>query len=541
MSFGAAASRAAFALALFLLSPESGALAAGWYRSRPDLAPPRLNITVPASPGVGEGLIFVAPYGGFAPGDRGPPQAGAHIFRDDGELVWSGLGHIAGWAANFRPDVYQGRPVLRAWQGQLDIEHVRFYGDYVILDEHYDVVKTVKPGNNRLGAVHEFRILDGKTVLVETPLPRFVGLQRWGGKPGQDWIISSGFQELDLETGEVLFEWESLDHVDPAYTALPLSETGEGFGRDSLDAWNYFHINSVDKDARGNYLISARNYAAVFKIDGRTGKVLWQLGGSSNRSDFALDPEAEFAFQHDARFVSRSDDGTVEVISLFDNAAHTRRDKVRPSSRALILRLDQASRTARAIASFPAPGGLVAPSQGNVQLLPGGTVFVNWGQAGAVTEFDRSGNVLFHAHLDSHPGRGVQSYRGFRFPWTGRPGGKPAAAAIRGRDGLGLYASWNGDTEAVAWRFFARGSGGAGGQVLLGEATRDGFETCLVLPLAEAPGAGAGVHAEAVGKNGEVLGRSRDVRVEELPTFRHGRYGRMGSGQDSRQRVIGRK
>lgn len=67
------------------------------YVTRPELAAPRLNITVPAHAGqVAEGFLFVAPYPGFESGFSGPTQPGAYIFRDDGELVWSGVGYHAG-------------------------------------------------------------------------------------------------------------------------------------------------------------------------------------------------------------------------------------------------------------------------------------------------------------------------------------------------------------------------------------------------------------------------------------------------------------
>lgn len=40
-------------------------------------------------------------------------------------------------------------------------------------------------------------------------------LKAYGGSKEQQWIVDARFQELDIETGKVLFEWSSLDHVDP--------------------------------------------------------------------------------------------------------------------------------------------------------------------------------------------------------------------------------------------------------------------------------------------------------------------------------------
>jgi hypothetical protein len=44
-------------------------------------------------------------------------------------------------------------------------------------------------------------------------------------------------QELDIETGEVLFEWHSIDHVD-------LEETYVSPEEDHYPGIDYFHLNS---------------------------------------------------------------------------------------------------------------------------------------------------------------------------------------------------------------------------------------------------------------------------------------------------------
>ena len=90
------------------------------------------------------------------------------------------------------------------------------------------------------------------------------------------WIVDGVFQEVDVETGELLFEWRSLDHIPPSasYTMAGTTDTsGNGLAEDT--PWDYFHINSVDKDADGNYLISARDACAIHKINGTDGEIIW--------------------------------------------------------------------------------------------------------------------------------------------------------------------------------------------------------------------------------------------------------------------------
>ena len=81
---------------------------------------------------------------------------------------------------------------------------------------------------------------------------------------------------------------------------------------------------------------------------------------------------------------------------------------------------------------------------GSVQTQPNGNVFVGWGAGPYFTEYAADGRVLYDATLP----HGGESYRTFRFPWSGRPVDSPALVA---RDGK-LYVSWNGTTETSAWQ-----------------------------------------------------------------------------------------
>lgn len=307
-------------------------------------------------------------------------------------------------------------------------------------------------------------------------------------------------------------------------SAFPLESDGGFNARSSLDAWNYFHINSVDKDDQGNYLVSARNYAAIFKINGTSGQVLWQLGGSG--SDFDVPENAKFAYQHDARFRFRSNDGTIERISLFDNADHTAPGRsINPFSRARYIELDHTTNTVREIHTYRPPDDLVTHSQGNVQFLPGGNVFVNWGQAGAVTEYSRDGHVLFHAYLDSYPNKYVQSYRGFRSPWTGHSSEDPAVLALADLIGqrssyVSIYVSWNGDTETDVWHFYAAGVKTK--ERHLGMMSRAGFETSIEIDLGLAlveSLSDISIIAEARDSKGIVLGRSRATALVDQEPY----------------------
>ena len=90
------------------------------YRSRSDLAPPRLNITIPATKDVEHGYLFIAPFAGLpdTPSEHHVPrQAGPYIFKDNGDLIWSGYGIYSIWSTNLQAGRWKGKDVLFSLEG----------------------------------------------------------------------------------------------------------------------------------------------------------------------------------------------------------------------------------------------------------------------------------------------------------------------------------------------------------------------------------------------------------------------------------------
>jgi hypothetical protein len=432
-----------------------GAGAAMTFRSRPDLRPPSVKVNV-SSPKTVPGYIFVSPKKG--PGERAPTQDGPLIVDDTGEPVWFHPLHDAeADAFDFKVQTYRGEPVLTWWVGH----HTGYgQGEYVIADGTYGEVGRLRAGNGMQGDHHEFIITPEDTALITiyNPVPR--DLSPVGG-PVDGMALDGVVQELDIETGEVMFEWHSLDHVgldESFYEPPPELES----------PFDYFHINSIDPHPDGFLIVSARRTSAVYKIDRKTGEVVWRLGGK--KSDFDMGPGTNMDWQHDAR---HHPNGT---ISLFDNGGVT--EDVQ--SRAVVVEVDEDAMSAILVGEFTRPDETLAATQGNMQLLPNGNVFVGWGSEPFFSEFGPDGKLLFDA---SFP-RAVESYRSFRFPWKGRPQAGPAVAAETGQgDEVTLYASWNGSTEVATWQVLA--GGGPGELEPIGSAPRKGFETAVTLDTHE--------------------------------------------------------
>lgn len=315
-----------------------------------------------------------------------------------------------------------------------------------------------------------------------------------------------------------MFEWASLDHILPDEAILPINPGQAGSGYNSSDAWDYFHINSVDKDPDGNYLISARDACSVHKINGTDGKIIWRLDGK--QSSFDLGKGVKFCFQHHARFLEQYDD--IEIISLYDNSAHGtesgrgREVHTAPTSSGKILKLNTTSWTAELVQGYYPPDGLLSKSQGSTQVLPNLNVLVNWGSEGCMTEYLPNGTAIFNAYMDSgFLGLAVENYRAYRYNWTGLPNEEPAIAAFEDEKGTSIYVSWNGDTEARRWRFFEHGDATSFNS-LLGEVERTSFETVLRID-----GTAHEVSAEAIDDTGVVLRSTRVAKVQP-EVFRKG-------------------
>jgi hypothetical protein len=365
---------------------------------------------------------------------------------------------------DFKVQTYRGTPVLTWWQGTVAKGGHADEGGYQIVDSSYKLIKVVRAGNGLTGDIHDFQLTPNGTALMTIFEKTRTDLTSVGG-PRDGYVLEGVVQEVSVATGKVLFEWHSLDHVAPSESYAPLGAHG-GLDRTPYD---YFHINAISLDGRGNLLVSARHTSAIYEVRKSDGKVLWRLGGK--RSDFTFGPGATFAYQHDVR---RQPDGT---ISLFDNAA--RASQKAGQSRVLRLRVDVQAHRATLVHAYAHDPPILAPSQGNGQFLPDGHVFVGWGQQPYFTEFSDTGKTLLDGRFGGPHGTSVDSYRAFRFPWSGHPTTKPAAVAETAAGATTVYASWNGATDVAGWRVL--GGDDAQHLVPVGSAVKQGFETAIRL------------------------------------------------------------
>lgn len=385
------------------------------------------------------------------------------------------------------------------------------HGVGLILDQNYQVVKTIRSlAQGTTADFHEFTLTPNGTALLVTYTPKFLdGL----------WILDNCFEEVTLDDNvfgyPVGAEWCATGHIPLSENAgrLQYLAAGGGNGKIPDRAWDYVHINSVDKTPEGDYLVSARHLDTIFKVSGVDGSILWRLGGAN--SSFALD-EFTFARQHDARLLDAT------TVSMFDNANDGVELKDNPSH-ALVVKLDLQSMSAHKVADYGAiptttnklrKDYIASVGMGNVQQLDNGNTFTSFGRFAAMAEYKPSGSEpIFYADMNppaSLPATQqwtTTNYRTTLQPptaWKGQPLDRPAlwTYARTSTNLMTFYVSWNGATNVDHYRFWIADDSNAKFRVA-GTWPKQGFETNFTIGSAR-----PWSFAEALDAEGRSLGNS---------------------------------
>jgi Arylsulfotransferase (ASST) len=440
--------------------------------SQPSLHPPVLTVHQ-ASAGSAPGLLFTGPF--FGPGQYGPA-----IYDNAGNLVWFRPVPAGEDAADFRTQSYRGKSVLTWWQGRT-VSFGYGLGKGVIADDRYRTIATVKTGNGLAADEHEFKVTPQGSAYIMAYNPVTTSLASAGG-PSNGIVLDCVIQQIDVHSRLVMWEWHSLGHVD-------VSESFSKAPGLATNPFDYFHINSLDIDAHGNLLISARNTWALYQINPRTGGFAWRLGGK--KSTFTLGPGVQFAYQHNALWLPNGQ------ISLYDDEGSP---PVKPPSRGELVKLDPKAKTATLAAQYVRTPSLLSFCCGSAQALPGGGWMVGWGGLPNLTEFNAQGQMVFDAQLP----RGDTSYRVYRQVWRGQPSQPPTIAVRSAGGATAVYASWNGATDVASWQLLSGPS--APHLSAVSTTPKRGFET--VIPAAPA----AFYAVRALSPSGAVLASSHTIK-----------------------------
>lgn len=441
------------------------------------------------------------------------PDPGPTLLDAKGELVWKT--NEFGVAMNLKAQRYRGEQYLTFWTGKkegsfgggayhmVSVCHARkcFSAKSRQLDSSYQHAYQVSAvGENLRGDLHEFEITRDDTAIITIYNVTNMDLTSMG-RPVEGWIRDSIFQEIDIATGDLLFEWKASNHfhASESYMTHPLA----GY-RESIP-FDFFHINSVVKDAAGNYLVSSRHLHSLIGVS-PIGEILWVLGGQRNEfQDLSGGSATDFSWQHDGRWLSEEEG----ILGLFSNGDAGILHIDAPYSDGRVIQVDMENRTATLLHSYVSMEHIRAPSQGSIQVLPGsGNVFIGWGHSAAYSEFAQDGSLLCETHFGASAlffWGSVLSYRAYKtMDWVGNPE-YPPSIEIHGSE---VFVSWNGATEVVAWEL-QESIGDEQPFKALDVIDKDGFESSFRLPSFNE---GLYYRVAALDRDGNVLGYSQAVQ-----------------------------
>jgi hypothetical protein len=336
----------------------------------PALAQPGYTLFAPMS---GDGTVYLIDMAGevahswkmpYRPGLYGYLLDNGHLFY--GGKVMEDLERFEAWR-RFKA----GAAMEVDWQGRI-VWQVRHP------DHHHDARK-LKNGNVLL--------------LCLRPLPADIARQVQGGLPGSeanDGVIYADYLLEVTTSGEVVWEWRSWEHLDPATHPITL--------QDHRAEWT--HGNTVAETADGNIVVSFRNISTVVMIERATGNIIWQLGSPP------------LAQQHDPRPLANGN------ILIFDNGTH-RRDH--PATFSRVIEVDP--RTSAIVWQYtdPALFEFFSPYISGAQRLPNGNTLICEGIHGRLFEVTSGGEVVWeyvNPHFFEEPGRpGLNNlvFRAFRY------------------------------------------------------------------------------------------------------------------------------
>ena len=274
------------------------------FRSRPDLAPAAVTITKRDPVGHRRHLPR-------APGRTDPERAGMIATERRADLVRPASQNDA--ATDFREQIYRGQPVLTWWQGNRGGRRRRRRGR--------DRQQLYQRDRGRLGRrtgsradLHEFELTPRGTALITACYPVVVERVRRSTGPTQEIVLDSVVQEIDVATGLVVFQWDSLDHVPADRELLRGVRPSRTPPTRSATRTTTSTSTRSQPDKDGNLLISARNTWAVYKVNRPPGRHL-----DPGRQELELQARAGSVVRVPARRAGASVGD--QCVTMFDDGA----------------------------------------------------------------------------------------------------------------------------------------------------------------------------------------------------------------------------
>ena len=232
-----------------------------------------------------------------------------------------------------------------------------------------DTVFHIKKGEGDFKqTVHHEVLLNNKNQVVTIcSEERVTDLRARGGREA-DTVKSDGILVMD-KTGKQIWKWTVFD------TLNPLDD--KNIIKDKSD---WMHANCLNFDTDGNYLLSFYNNGQIWKIDVKTGKVIWKFGKGG---DFEMPANGIFDNSHAVYINARNQ------LMLFDNGTS------KLLSRTLAFSLDEKNKEAKLALNIPLPSELYSERMGSAYFVGDSTVLHSSSKKNIVVLTNLEGRYLW--------------------------------------------------------------------------------------------------------------------------------------------------
>lgn len=224
---------------------------------------------------------------------------------------------------------------------------------------------------------HEIFYNDQDQLVTLTLEKKAVDLSKAGGSK-TDTVTGDGILILD-RNGNTVWHWTVFDVLDPLKDPQILKDKAD-----------WLHANSLSIDTDGNYLLSFYLSGQLWKINAKTGQLIWKLGRGG---DYTFPSGGLF---HESHAAYRDPGGQ---LMLFENGTN------KQQSRVLVYQLDERGRKAYLSRSTGLPSYLYSQRMGSAYWVSDSSTLVCSTQANSVSLLDNSGKILWRVRTGFAPYR----------------------------------------------------------------------------------------------------------------------------------------
>ena len=202
--------------------------------------------------------------------------------------------------------------------------------------------------------------------------------------------------EWDAETKEIIWEWNTFDHLDMSdYDELGgswIQGLQQGF-------YDWTHTNALFFDETENAIyISIRHLSRIIKIDYPSGNIIWSMGLNMSSNDVDFGHDILFSWQHSIQVL---ENGNIVILDN-GNLSQQLLNTDYATTRALEIEIIESNNiySSNVVWEYNLPDYLFGFASGNVQKLENNNYLITTvGEGGTVLEVNSNKEIVWQGNL----------------------------------------------------------------------------------------------------------------------------------------------